>query len=107
LEIPFVINKEKKCFSKRGPRVTVYLITFGSDKRLFLEVTATGINSGRGALPVAIVPPVPTERREEMMSTIAAQTPVCFADLKQPLNYTNNLHSVIAFIARRRDMSTY
>ena len=34
---------------------TVYVITFGSGKQLFPGLTATGINSVRGALPVEII----------------------------------------------------
>ena len=34
---------------------TVYAITFGSGKQLFPGLTATGINSVRGALPVEII----------------------------------------------------
>jgi hypothetical protein len=35
--------------------ITVSLITFGSGKQLFPGLTATGINSVRGALPVEII----------------------------------------------------
>jgi hypothetical protein len=40
---------------RTGEVVTVSQITFGSGKQLFPGLTATGINSVRGALPVEII----------------------------------------------------
>ena len=47
----------RRHFGARGMssvRYTVYVITFGSGKQLFPGLTATGINSVRGALPRSV-----------------------------------------------------